>query len=123
MHYTDGDVRLYRPGMDADFVVKCEAVLADCRGQGYPLYVVEGYRTKARQLYLFLCGKTRLKYPVYHGHGVAMDCAFVVNGRLTYAVRQAWWDAYGSACAAHGLEWGGDWSGSWCDRPHCQWVE
>lgn len=101
--------------------VRFRAVLEGVRRAGYPLCVVEVYRSPAKQLKLFLAGRTPLRYPIYHGRGRAMDCAFVVNGRITWAVSEEWWKCYGHHARANGLTWGGDWRGRKCDRPHVQY--
>lgn len=52
---------------------------------------------------------TNLVYPFKHGEGLAMDCAWVVDGKVSWDVPLEWWQKYGSAAKAHGLTWGGDW--------------
>jgi hypothetical protein len=116
-----GDHLLYAPGVDPKARARFIAVVHEVRSTGLPLYVVEVKRSAARQLKLFLQGKTPLKYPLYHGRGRALDVAWCVRGRVTYAVPDWYWGTYGEACKRHNLEWGGLWRGRNCDRPHCQY--
>lgn len=118
---------------------KAKAVLADVRGHELPLYVVEVFRTRGRQRMLYAQGRTdaqlravgftekeiaayrRAGYsadkpvvtnsvsPYAHGRGLAMDCAWLVDGRVRWDAPAEWWEKYGSAAKAHGLIWGGDW--------------
>ena len=53
------------------------------------------------------------------GFGHAIDCAFVVNGRLTWDVPDPWWAAYGALAVAVGLIWGGNWK-SIVDEAHVE---
>lgn len=115
-----GDYRIYAPGVDPAARKRMIAVAHEVRSLGLPLYVVEVHRTFARQLKLYLAGASPLKYPLYHGRGLAMDCAWCIRGRVTYAVPEWYWGAYGEACKRHGMEWGGLWRGRYRDLPHCQ---
>lgn len=121
MDMRAGDYRIYDRHIKPQARARMVAVLHEVRSAGVGLYVVEAYRSPARQLSLWLAGKTPLKYPVYHGSGRAFDCCFVVNGKVTYAVSDHFWKLYGQACMRNGLEWGGNWKGRKCDRPHAQW--
>lgn len=53
------------------------------------------------------------------GYGHAVDCAFFVNGKITWEVPDSWWAAYGALAVACGLTWGGNWK-SFRDRPHVE---
>lgn len=126
------------------------AVLRELRELGIPVCVVEVYRSPERQRQLYAQGRTdealRLKgyteeeirrarmagytasKPVVtrvmgagmHGRGRAMDCAFVVDGKLRYNVPESWWEIYGQVAKKHGLVWGGDWK-SIVDKPHVEY--
>ncbi len=125
-------------------------VLAELREAGYPICVVEVYRSPERQRMLYAQGRSdaMLKAKGYteseiasirkmgytadkpvvtqkmsagmHAKGRAMDCAFVVAGKLTWNVPESWWDAYGRVAKKYGLIWGGDWK-SFPDRPHVEY--
>jgi len=126
------------------------AVLKELRESGYPVAVVEVYRSPERQRQLYAQGRTdaqlrakgyseeeirqaralgftaekkivtKLMTAGMHGQGRAMDVAFFVNGRRTYDVPSLWWEVYGRIVKKHGLIWGGDWK-SFPDRPHCEY--
>lgn len=115
------DTLLYASGVNTEARKRMIAVVHEVRSAGLPLYVVEVIRTPARQLKLFLTGASPLKFPVYHGRGRALDVAWCVRGRVTYAVPEWYWGTYGEACKRHGLEWGGNWLGRYRDFPHCQY--
>lgn len=124
-------------------------LLRRVRAQGIPLVVVEVYRSKERQRMLYAQGRTdeqlrargytqeeiqRARKAGYtsekkrvtnvmnagmHSKGRAMDCAFLVDGKLRYDVRDEWWQAYGKTAKQLGLVWGGDWK--MADRPHVEY--
>ena len=130
---------------------KAKAVLRDVRGWGLPLAVVEVFRTKGRQRMLYAQGRsderlrnagfteqeikayrkagatpdkpvvTHLVNPQKHGRGMAMDCAWMVAGSLTWSVPMDWWEKYGASARAHELIWGGDWKMR--DLPHVELRE
>lgn len=118
---------------------KAKAVLADVRLWGRPIIVIEVFRSLERQRQLYAKGRTDdqlqkagyskeeiakirqqgflevdpkvtyRKTPKAHGKGLAMDVAWLVNGKVTWNVPEDWWDLYGRCAKAHGLIWGGDW--------------
>lgn len=126
------------------------AVLNELREAGYPVAVVEVYRSPARQRQLYAQGRsdetlreagytareiaaarlagftaeksvvTKKMTPGKHAQGRAMDVAFVLNGVRTYQVPASYWKAYGRIVKKHGLIWGGDWK-TFPDRPHCEY--
>lgn len=127
-----------------------KGVLRELRESGYPICVVEVYRSPERQRMLYAQGRsdavlkakgytdaeiaeirkkgftadkpvvTKLMGAGMHAKGRAMDCAFVVDGRITYAVPQSWWQHYGATSKKYGLVWGGDWK-TFKDRPHVEY--
>lgn len=139
MKLTDNDRLLDDERVNPTFRRKAKAVLADVRGQGLPLFVVEVFRTRGRQRMLYAQGRSdarlravgftdkeiaayrRAGYtadkpivtnsvsPYAHGRGLAMDCAWLVDGKVRWDVGDDWWATYGSAAKTHGLVWGGDW--------------
>lgn len=145
---TDRDKLLDDPRVHPDARRKFRAVLQDVRGHGLPLVVWEVYRSKEQQRMYYAQGRTdamllargftaeeiqkarkrgftadkpvitKLVNPQYHGLGLAMDCCWLVEGKYTWSVPTDWWETYGRAAKAHGLEWGGDWKMR--DLPHIQ---
>lgn len=126
------------------------AVLNELREAGYPIAVVEVYRSPERQRQLYAQGRsddalrkagytpqeiaaarlagftagksivTKKMTAGMHGQGRAMDVAFVLNGVRTYQVPESYWQAYGRIAKKHGLIWGGDWK-TFVDKPHCEY--
>lgn len=113
------DDLLYDKRVNAEFRRKALAVLADLRGQGIPIVVVEVYRSKVRAALMKLQGKSKIGAKSKHCLGKAMDCAFQVDGKITWNVSHEWWDKYGSAAKTHSLIWGGDWH-SFPDSNHAE---
>jgi hypothetical protein len=106
--------------VDPVFRRKAVAVLSDVRGHGIPLVVVEVYRDKIRAALMKTLGKSKVGAKSKHCLGLAADMAFDDGkGGITWNVSDVWWDAYGSACRAHSLVWGGDWQ-SFIDKNHCE---
>jgi hypothetical protein len=90
--------------------------------------LVEGYRSVARQAWLYASGRTRpgpvitwMKTPRFHGTGVAADCRPARVAREGYdAIPGNHWAKYRSTYHAHGLEnpaWGKG------DLQHVQWSD
>lgn len=125
-------------------------MLKEVREAGYPIIVVEVYRSPQRQRALYAQGRsdstlkqkgysaeeiaqyrqqgytstkpvvTRVLSAGMHSQGRAMDCAFVVDKRITYTVPEIWWRIYGATAKKYGLIWGGDWKRI-KDRPHIEY--
>lgn len=117
-----------------DFATRLHLALAEadaaCKALWPPFdlwRVTEGYRSSARQAYLYAQGRTRpgeivtqTSVPGYHGFGIAADCVPLdTEGKARYDAPQEVWEQYGHCLRAFGLEWGGDWE-SFPDRPHAQ---
>jgi hypothetical protein len=116
MKLTDRDNLLDDKRVNPVFRRKMLAVLADIRkvdakgkSLGWPVCLVEVYRSPAQQLKLYLQGITKMRFPKFHGTGRACDFAFVVDGHLTYKVPPVWWDRVGVCAEGHGLEWSKRW--------------
>jgi hypothetical protein len=140
---TDNDHLLNAAGVDKTFARKAKAVLADVRSKRPGLTVREVMRSEALQRLYYCQGRTtsqlraaglkileianaradgyvasksiitRMIKPTYHGRGLAMDCAWVVNGRVTWNVPKEDWELYAHAGAAHGLHSLGPSIGDW----------
>lgn len=104
------DHLLDNPKLNPNFVRKAKQLLLDMRkdGNGHAICVVEAYRSPLTQMKLYLKGITTIKFPTYHINR-AMDCAFFVNGKLTYDVPKSWWLQFGDCAVKKGLEWSGNW--------------
>jgi peptidoglycan LD-endopeptidase CwlK len=125
------------------FRSKVEAVITDLghyaerHMPGYRWVVAEGYRSVARQQWLYAQGRTRPGRIATHRDGVnsrsnhqssiAVDFAPSKRnekGRwvLDYSIDDAHWNYLGHLARKHGLVWGGDWK-TFVDRPHVEWPE
>lgn len=86
----------------------------------------EGWRSPARQQWLYAQGRTR-PGPVVtwttqsrHTTGKAADVVWKdTRGRYRWDGPPELWQRLGHAARANGLEWGGDWTAN-PDRPHVQ---
>ena len=100
---------------------------------GHPMKVIQGVRTAEQQAKLFAQGRTAPGKKVTNcdglvkksrhqvaadGFGHAVDCAFVVGGKVSWDLALPW-RLYGEIGKALGLVWGGDWK-SLVDRPHLE---
>lgn len=151
MNAIDHDHLLEEISVNPDFLRKAKAVLADVRSKHPELMVIEVYRSPEKQRMLYCQGRmtkqlkaegyrdkeiakaraagyvnskkqvTQTPITRFHGRGLAMDCAWLVGGKLTWEVPQAWWEMVGHAARTHELVWGGDWKIR--DRPHIQLGE
>lgn len=140
---TDNDHLLAAAGVNKTFLRKALAVLRDVRSKKPGLMVWEVMRSEATQRKYYCQGRsnvllrakglkileivearadgyvaskkviTRMLYPTFHGSGLAMDCVWVVNGRVTWNVPKADWELYAHAGAAHGLHSLGPSIGDW----------
>jgi len=50
----------------------------------YKVFIVETFRSNALQLRYYLNGASKVKTAGMHHFGIAVDCAFKVNGKFTY---------------------------------------
>lgn len=136
------------PGLHPNARRKFKALIAAIREKGYPIVVWETLRTWAQQRQLYAQGRTDaellkvgytakeiiaargagytagkgkvtwIRVPKYHGTGRAMDCVWLINGKITWDAPADWWALYGRAARAYGLAWGGDWKAK--DLAHVQ---
>jgi peptidoglycan L-alanyl-D-glutamate endopeptidase CwlK len=72
--------------------------------------IVEGYRSQARQDWLYAQGRTRpgpivtwIKSPRWHGCGLAADLAPTKGGQVWYACPRTYWETLRGIYQAHGL--------------------
>jgi len=98
---------------------KVQQIIDLAKSEGYTLVVTQGLRTFEEQHHLFLQRPKVTNADAgqsYHNYGVAVDLAFVVNGKIS------WDDHYykniGRWANQVGLTWGGNWR--FVDYPHVQ---
>jgi peptidoglycan L-alanyl-D-glutamate endopeptidase CwlK len=85
---------------------------------GYEMVLLEGYRSPERQAQLAAL-RTQVTQAgpgrSYHQHGLAVDSAFLRNGRVVISEQDPWamrgYRLYGQTAALLGLTWGGNWKG------------
>lgn len=112
---------------------KIDTILAIMVLVGHPMKIIQGVRTVEEQTFLFAKGRTtpgpkvtncdgvekKSRHQVASdGTGHAVDCAFVVDGKISWAEKEPW-RLYGELGKAMGLVWGGEWK-SLVDRPHLE---
>jgi hypothetical protein len=92
------------------FRQRLAATFGACSANGLEMQMVEGYRSPARQLWLYAQGRTRpgnkvtaLRVPKWHGAGCAADSYPVHGGRVVFAFTAQELSIYRAAMASHGL--------------------
>lgn len=104
---TDRDPEHLHPAFRAKLAKVLEEVAAKT---GHPWVIVEGYRSQARQTWLYSQGRTRpgnivtwVKSPRWHGTGLAADVAPTKNGQVWYACPRSYWETLRTIYQSHGL--------------------
>lgn len=113
-----------KPGLKPLVKRQANKVLKDMSLLGYPMRIVEGYRSLERQVDLYAQGRTAPGRIVtnakpgesFHNYGVAVDMVFREYG---YNAPDRLWQTFGTIAKKHGFEWGGDWV-NFPDKPHIQ---
>jgi peptidoglycan LD-endopeptidase CwlK len=113
--------------MDPAFVQRVLHVFKVMRDEhGYDMALLEGWRSPERQTLLAGQGAHVTQagaWQSYHQHGLAVDCAFVRDGKLVISERDPWamrgYQLYGQVAAGMGLTWGGHWK--MMDLGHIEW--
>lgn len=102
--------------LDADFRQRLLTVFHLMAQQGYPMALLEGYRSPERQSYLASLGSNVSNagaYQSYHQFGLAADSAFLRDDKLVISERDPWamqgYRLYGELAESVGLVWGGRW--------------
>jgi peptidoglycan LD-endopeptidase CwlK len=102
--------------LDPDFMTRALIVFARMEARGYPLALLEGYRSPDRQDVLAASHihVTNAKaFQSKHQYGLALDAAPIRNGRLVISERDPWameaYQAFGEEAEKAGLTWGGRW--------------
>lgn len=103
----DGDPLHLWPRMRVSLAAAFEA----CAGRGLRMRLFEGYRSEARQRWLYAQGRTRpgpivtyLKTPLRHGAGCAADCYPVKNGEIVFAFTAAELNVWRASMKLHSLQ-------------------
>lgn len=113
--------------LDEEFRQRVLMVYRIMREQhGYDMVLLEGYRSPERQAQLAsLGGHVTQAGPgrSYHQHGLAVDSAFLRNGKVVISEQDPWamrgYELYGQTAALLGLTWGGSWK-SLADYGHVE---
>lgn len=114
-----GEDRKRLEGCHPDLIRKVGGIIADLKGHGYNVAVVEGVRTRARQLALWRKGRVprwnkKLQvtwtlnsrhFRQRDGYGHAADLAFIDKGKFSWDAALPWY-LIGRSAEAHGLKWG-----------------
>lgn len=103
--------------LDPQFMQLALQVFARVEARGYPLVLLEGYRSPERQNMLAAMGPQVTQARAFqsrHQFGQALDAAPMANGRLLISERDPWamqaYQALGEEAEKLGLVWGGRWS-------------
>lgn len=103
--------------LDPGFMHRVLTVFKRMEARGYPLALLEGYRSPERQDMLANLGPqlTRARgNQSQHQYGLALDAAPVLNGRLMISERDPWameaYQALGEEAERAALVWGGRWT-------------
>lgn len=121
--------------LDPEFRRRLAMTLGQLALQGKPFKFNEGFRTVARQSWLYAQGRSRGGVIVTSkngvaslsnhqgngqpGSGCAADCYPIVNGKVTLNPPKDWWEAYAAAAEANGLTAGYRWKSPF-DPPHVE---
>lgn len=103
--------------LNPDFARRALHVLAKAEARGFPLVLLEGYRSPERQNVLADSAvhvTNARAFQSKHQYGMALDAAPLRNGRLIISERDPWaMEAYrvlGEEAEKAGLVWGGRWA-------------
>lgn len=103
--------------LDQDFMQLVLYLLTRMEARGYPLALLEGYRSPEQQARLAEQGAQVTQARAWeskHQFGLAVDLAPIKNGALMISERDPWafeaYQALGEEAQAIGLNWGGRWS-------------
>lgn len=103
--------------LDAEFRQRLLAVFKLMREKhNYEMVLIEGFRSPERQAALAALGPGVTHAGAgrsYHQHGLAADCAFLIDGRIVISEQDAraarGYELYGELAQSLGLVWGGGW--------------
>ncbi len=102
--------------LNPDFVQDVLRVFAKMEARGYPLVLLEGYRSPERQNALadsHVQVTNARAFQSKHQYGLAVDVAPMKDGRIVISERDPWamqaYQALGEEAERVGLTWGGRW--------------
>lgn len=102
--------------LDQGFMQLVLQVFARMETRGYPMVLLEGYRSPERQDMLANLGghvTNARAFQSKHQYGLALDAAPLKNGKLVISERDPWamqaYQALGEEAEKAGLIWGGRW--------------
>lgn len=103
--------------MDAGFTQVVLRLFAKMEQRGFPMALLEGYRSPERQDMLAGKGPSVTNARAFqskHQYGLAADVAFMRDGKLVISERDPWaaagYKALGEEAESLGLTWGGRWA-------------
>lgn len=103
--------------LDPDFAGLAHRLFQEMAAQGYPLVLLEGYRSPERQTQLAALGPQVTRAVAgqsRHQWGLAMDVGFLRNGVPVIAAEDPWaaqgYVLLGTTAKRLGLRWGGTWA-------------
>ena len=108
---------------------KVEKFLADAKEQGIDILVTSTYRDMESQDALYAQGRTAPGKIVtnaksgqsFHNYRCAVDIVPLVNGKADWDCSHPVWAKVAELGKAAGLEWAGDWKGSFKEMAHFQY--
>jgi len=114
--------------LDPELRMKWLRLAEACLSLGFPIFLVEGFRSTRRQEFLYTKGRTAPGRIVTHARGGqslhetgrALDFAFRTRDGEDPWDEKHPWATVGHMAVALGLLWGGDWSKAKVDKPHLQ---
>lgn len=133
LHLSDRDLAKLRPDLRAAW----DALRTQCLAEGIDIMITEGWRSPARQDWIYASGRTR-PGPILthakrgqsdHNHTIdgtpaskAIDVCFVLDrndiGRPVSVTWSGPWMRVAQIAKGLGLKWGGDWKHPKTDKPH-----
>lgn len=112
--------------LNPQFEQKVLLLMQAMQERGYPLVLLEGYRSPERQNQLLQSGEKVTQAAggqSKHQYGLAADLAPLRDGKVVLSEADPWaakaYQALGEAAAENGLNWGGRWS--FRDLGHVEW--
>jgi peptidoglycan LD-endopeptidase CwlK len=102
--------------LQPEFRIRLLKLFKILKEKGYPLALLEGYRSPARQDMLANLGPhvtNARAFQSQHQYGLAADVAPIQDGKIIISEDNPWalaaYNAYGDAAKQQGLVWGGSW--------------
>lgn len=116
--------------LDARFRPLVDAFIAACTAQSFEVLIYCTYRSNPEQDALYAQGRTAPGHIITnaqagqsaHNYRLAFDGCPMMGGKPLWDERLSGphWSKYGQLATECGMEWGGNWTGSLIEGPHCQ---